>query len=86
MQNIDFDLHASYRSYTDSPSLWARLVSDYSNQRMMSRALLLSQIAEYRPPIDMDQALQDHGKHVRQLRSAFGSTMDTELAHSQLAI
>jgi hypothetical protein len=72
-------IHASYRSYTDSPSLWARLVSDYSHQRMMSRALLLSQIAEYRPPIDMDQALQDHAKHVRQLRSAFGSTMDTEL-------
>ena len=80
LRNMDIALHSEYRAYKSGPRLWSAIRNAYSASQSNSQALLLSAVAKYQPPIDMDVALEQMNKNVRLMVNAFGSIIDTELA------
>ena len=72
LRNIDVALHHDYRTCTSGQLLWIKLKQEYSAKKSNSQAILLSSIAKYLPPVDMDTALQQMKKNVRLMVNAFG--------------
>ena len=78
LRNMDISLHSDYRNYETGEALWKAIIVQYKANRTNSQAILLSNVAKYQPPVDMDEALRQMQKNVRLMVSAFGSLMQTE--------
>ncbi len=77
-KNLSSALKPLYQDALDGPSMWKRIVVNYSGSDARRRPAVLGQMVAYIPELDFDHSFIALRDLTRRMKSAFGEQIPTE--------